>query len=155
MESLPFSFRVPGVDALTLQAIGSTRFHFRGVLHLDQDAVRLEWTGEAKVDEVAFTGIRSERFALPLESLRVPCADLRTVHLRGGWFRPYLELTATHLEALRIVPGEEAGRLRLWLARRDRPLARQVVAAIHHHWGRLRSLASPDTPISTPQSGEV
>lgn len=130
MEPLPFTLPVPGRDTLTLRAIGSTSYRFRGLLHLRPEAVELEWTGIARVDEVGWTGVRSERLALPLESVVLPLAALRTIRLAGGWLRPCLELTGTTLSILRSVPGEEAGRVRLRIARRDRPLARRLLVAL-------------------------
>ena len=132
MEPLRFSLRVPGVDTFTLEVIASTAFTFKGQLHLDADDLVLEWSGSAHVDEVAFTGIRSEKLALPRESLRLPYGLLRTVRLCGGWIRPHIEVTGTHFDTLRGVPGEDAGLLRLWVARRDRSLARRAVAALQH-----------------------
>jgi hypothetical protein len=149
MEPLPFALRVPGKDTFTFTLIGSTRFRFRGLLRLVADALELEWTGTARVDEVGFTGIRAERLALPLESLTLPIDELRTIALRGGWLRPHLEIAATRLGALRIVPGEEAGTIRLWIARLDRRLASQLVAALNQ-----QSALAP-VEGDTPQAGAL
>jgi hypothetical protein len=130
MESLPFRLRVPGKDALTAIRASSTTFRFHGLLHLLDDAIRLEWTGTANVEEVSLLTVKEETLALPDEFLTLPLARLRTIELRGGWLLPYLELMGNALDALRIVPGEDRGRVRLWLARRDRPLAAGMVAAI-------------------------
>ncbi len=157
MEPLPFSLRVPGVDAFTLRAIGSTRYLFSGRLQLDDDFLYLEWTGIAEVDEVALSGIRSERVGLPLESLRLPIVVLRTAELRGGWLRPHLELIAARLDALRSVPGEEAGRLRLWLARRDRASARRVADYLRKYLAAVADapvwVRESHTPMPTPPDG--
>ena len=69
MDPLPFSLNVPGTDTLTLHGIGSTRFRSRGLLRFDTETLWLEWTGTARVGEVGWSGIRSERLALPRESL--------------------------------------------------------------------------------------
>lgn len=157
MEPLPFSLRVAGVDTFALDAIASTAFSFKGRLTLDPDDLCLEWTGSAQVDEVAFTGIRSEQVALPRESLRLPYSLLGTVHLGGGWVRPYLELTATEWNTLQSVPSEDAGHLRLWLARRNRPLARRVMTALRQAMARpidgLRPLPPRVVSDSTPPEG--
>lgn len=129
MESLPFRLKVPGKDAMTATSASSTWFRFHGLLHLLDSALRLEWTGTAKVEEVSLLSVEEETVTLPDESLTLPLARLRKLELRGGWLRPHLELMGNDLEALRIVPSEEAGRVRLWIARRDRRLAAQIVAA--------------------------
>jgi hypothetical protein len=149
MEPLPFALRVPGKDTLTLTLIGTTRFRFRGLLRLVAGALELEWTGTARVDEVGFAGIRAERLALPLESLTLALNELRTITLRGGWLRPHLDIAATTLGALRMVPGEEAGTIRLWIARRDRRLASQLVAEVN------QQLALAPAGGDTPQAGAL
>jgi len=128
MESLPFKLKVPGQDDMTWSEIASTSYRFRGVLRLQPDGLRLEWTGSAEVEEVSLIGVRIERIALPSESLDVPLTEIHTLRL-GGWIRPYLELATNDLDLLRIVPGEDGGRLRLWLSRRDLGAARRLVAA--------------------------
>lgn len=129
MESIPFALKVPGKDDMTWSEIASTSYRFRGFVRLESDGLLLEWTGSAEVEEVSLTGVRTEQVALPTESLTVPHSEIRTLRLAGGWIRPYLEITANSLDLLRYVPGEEGGRLRLWLARRDRAAARRLVAA--------------------------
>lgn len=157
MEPLPFSLRVPGLDKFTFEVIASTAYTFKGLLRLDPTALRLEWTGSAHVDEVAFSGIRSERVALPREALQVPYPLIRSVDLRGGWLRPNLELTGMYLDTLNSVPGEDAGYLRLWLARRDRRLARRIMVALRESMAlpaigprtdppRVVSLSTPPDP---------
>lgn len=129
MESLPFRLKVPGKDALTATTASSTKFRFHGLLHVLDDAIRLEWTGTARVEQVSLLAVKEQTLALPDESLTLPFSRIREFGLRGGWLRPYLELMGNDLEALRIVPSEEHGRVRLWLARRDRRLAAEIVAA--------------------------
>ena len=157
MEPLPFSLRVSGIDTFAMDAIASTAFSFKGRLTLDPDDLCLEWTGSAHVDEVAFTGIRSEQIALPRESLRLPYCLLGTVQLRGGWLRPCIELTGTDWNTLQSVPSEDAGHLRLWIARRNRPLARRVVTVLRQAMARPVAGPRPLPPQvvsdSTPPEG--
>lgn len=128
MEAIPFTLKVPGKDDMTWSEIASTSYRFRGFLRLDADQLLLEWAGSAEVEEVSLAGVRTERIPLPTESLAVPLSEIRTLRLAGGWIRPHLEITGNNLDLLRYVPGEEGGRLRLWLARRDRGAARRLAA---------------------------
>jgi hypothetical protein len=130
MHSIPFSLKVPGKDEMTWSEIASTSFKFRGFLRLEPGALLLEWAGSAEVEEVTFTGVRTDHVDLPSESLLVPLDEIRTLRLVGGWLRPRLELTATSMDLLRMVPGEDGGRVRLWLARQDRAPAGRLVAAV-------------------------
>jgi hypothetical protein len=129
MEAIPFALKVPGKDDMTWSEIATTSYRFRGFLRLEADQLLLEWSGSAEVEEVSLGGIRTERVALPTESLTVPLSEIRALRLAGGWIRPRIEITANDLDLLRYVPGEDGGRLRLWLARRDRGAARRLVAA--------------------------
>jgi hypothetical protein len=147
MNPLPFTLRVAGVDTFTFEAIASTAFTFTGLLRLEPEAVYLEWTGSAHVDEVAFTGVRSEQVSLPQEYVHLPYPLLRSAELRGGWIRPHLELGGWQLDTLQSIPGEEGGRLRLWLARRDRRLARQVHRTLRERMSGL----PPDTRLAPPR----
>jgi hypothetical protein len=128
MDSLPFHLKVPGKDALTATTASSTKFRFHGLLHLQEDTIHLEWTGTARVERVSLLAVNEETLALPDEFLTLPLARIREMELRGGWWRPRLELMGNDLEALRIVPSEDRGRVRLWLARRDRTLASEIAA---------------------------
>ncbi len=129
MEAIPFTLKVPGRDDMTWSEIASTSYRFGGLLRLEADALLLEWTGSAAVEEVGFTGVRTEQIALPSESLTVPLSEIRSLRLAGGWIRPHLEITANDLDLLRYVPSEDGGRVRLWLARRDRGAGRRLLAA--------------------------
>lgn len=130
MDPIPFSLKVPGKDDMTWSEIATTSYRFRGLLRLEADGLLLEWAGTAEVEEVSFAGVRTDRINLPSESLLVPIAAVRTLRVAGGWLRPHIELTAHDWDLLRYVPGEDGGRLRLWLARRDRGAARRLVAAV-------------------------
>jgi len=130
MDSLPFRLKVPGKDAVTVTTASSTSFRFHGLLHLLDDAIQLEWTGTARVEEVSLLAVKEETLALPDETLTLPLSRLREMQLGGGWWHPYLELMGNDLEALRIVPSEDRGRVRLWLARRDRSLAREIATRV-------------------------
>jgi hypothetical protein len=127
MESLPFVLKVPGKDEMTVASAESTSFKFHGFLYLEADALRLEWTGTAKVERVSLMDVEQKTVPLPDESLLLPFDRIREISLRWSWLFPHIEIWGSDLEALRIVPSEERGRLRLWIARRDRAQATKIV----------------------------
>jgi hypothetical protein len=156
MDALPFSLRVPGKDSITLTAISSTSFKFSGLLRLDGEVLHLEWEGSAQVEEVESLSVRDETVPLPEEELDLPLHELRSIALRGGWWRPRVELCARSLGALNIVPSEEGGQVALWIARRDRASAAALVeSAVRalRSLGRRPARAEPITPYPTPSSG--
>lgn len=121
---------MPKRDEVTLAGISSTNFRFQGLLHVHDEALLLEWTGTAKVERFGLTGIGDETLPLPDESLTLPYPRLRDVLLQGGWLMPRLVLLGNELDALRIIPSEDGGRVCLWIARRDRRLAQEFVQRI-------------------------
>lgn len=131
MPTLPFSLKVPGVDAFAGLTISSTTYKFHGLLRFEGSVVHLEWAGRAEVEEVTGIDVDTRTVPLPPEALEVDVRELRRVEYRGGWWRPRLELACHDLRALRVVPGEEAGELHLHVARRDRAAAQAMAAALN------------------------
>ncbi len=130
MESLPFVLKVPGKDEMTVATAESTSFKFHGLLHLEDDALRLEWAGTAKVERVSLVDVEEETLSLPDESLELPFDQIRRIALRWSWFMPHIELWGTNLDTLRMVPSEDRGRLKLWIKRRDRGQAVRIVERV-------------------------
>jgi hypothetical protein len=130
MASLPFRLKVPKREELGFAGASSTRFRFRGLLHVQEEALYLEWTGTARVERFGLTGIGKETLQLPAENMTLPFARLGDIMLQGGWILPRLVLMGNDLDALRIVPSEDGGRVCLWLARRDRRLAADLVQQV-------------------------
>ena len=131
MLTLPFALKVPGVDSFAGLTISSTSYAFHGLLRYEGSVVQLEWAGTAAVDEVTVLDVDSRTVDLPPEALDIDVRELRRVAYRAGWWRPRLELACHDLRTLRMVPGEEAGELRLHVARRDRAAARAMAAALN------------------------
>lgn len=115
---------------MTVASAESTSFKFHGLLRLEDEALRLEWTGTASVERVSLLDVEQQTLSLPDESLVLSFDEIRRLTLRWSWFMPHLELWGTDLDTLRMVPSEDAGRLKLWIARRDRGLARSIVDTV-------------------------
>jgi hypothetical protein len=130
MRALPFTLKVPGRDELTLAGASSTHFRFTGLLHAHEEELLLEWRGTARVEKFGLTGIGDETLPLPDESLALPYPRLRDIALQGGWLLPRLVLMGNDLDALRLIPSEDGGRVCLWVVRRDRQLAQELVQQI-------------------------
>ena len=153
MDALPFSLRVPGKDVVELSHASSTQFKFHGFLRVGDGELLFEWSGTAKVEEVGLLGVDTRTLSLPYESLALSLDRIGAIALRGGWWRPYLEVTGNDLKALRIIPGEGQGRVRLWLTRSHRELAAAVIAAVES--GKRGALRPRSTlqPARTPPDG--
>ena len=156
MVPLPFRLKVAGKDLSAAATVAWTTFRLQGLLAFDGSLLRLEWSGTGAVDAVTGIEVRSETVSLPTECLGIPLHRVRSIRLLGGWWRPRLEVTANDLDALAPVPSSEGGRVRLWLARRDRALAAAVVAAILQAARTAQPLDPPAAlrlPVTTPPEG--
>lgn len=131
MVPIPFTLRVASRDYSTEKFTAWSTDKVNGLLHFDDDSVTIEWAGTASIDEVQGLEVHSQTVPIPPEVLTISLPRLRTAKLAGGWWRPRLELTGNDLQVLAQVPGQSAGRVQLWIARRDRSRAAGLVEALH------------------------
>lgn len=127
---LPFRLRVPSQDKHTLDEATSVTFKFRGLMRLEPGALYLEWTGTGKRESHGWIETETDVRTLPLESIELPLEQIRVIRFMGGWWWPRIVLSATTLDGLRVIPSEEDGVVRFYLARSDRALAEGLVAAV-------------------------
>ncbi|MEO8636163.1 MAG: hypothetical protein ABI587_12890 [Gemmatimonadales bacterium] len=159
MVPVPFSLRVSGKDLSAADTVAWTTFRLVGLLVCEANALRIQWSGTGLLDAVTGLAVRSEIVPIPPETLLVPLAQICSVQLVGGWWRPRLEMIANDLDTFRSVPGAEGAHIRFWLARRDRPLAKRVMTEVHLA-ARASSLlpsSGPSTALqaTTPPNGAV
>jgi hypothetical protein len=121
---------VPSQDEHTLTDHTSTTFKFRGLMRLEPDRLYFEWTGTGKREMHGLLGTETDVRTLPLESFELPLDQVRVMRFLGGWWWPRIVLSATTLDALRVIPSEEDGVVKFYLARADRQLAESLIAAV-------------------------
>ena len=129
-EPLPFRLSVPGRDTIDADGARSVSYRLEGFLHLVGDLLTVEWTGTESTQQVSFTGVKDHVDPLPVEWLEIPVDWITEVRLRGGWWRPRLELRAGRLDAFEDIPSARAASITLRIRRRDRELAGQMAVAI-------------------------
>lgn len=129
-HDLPIRLKVSGKDEFDGLHALSTSFEFHGWLRLEGAALRIEWKGTARVQEVGPLSVSDERLPLPTEALVLPLVRLRRAELVGGWWRPRLAVSARDLEALALVPSEEQGTVHFWYARKEGKAAAEFAAAL-------------------------
>ncbi|HWA17244.1 MAG TPA: hypothetical protein VG817_12465 [Gemmatimonadales bacterium] len=127
---LPFRLRVPSRDEHSLTEHTSISFKFRGLMRLEPDHLYIEWAGTGKVEEHGLLGNATDIRTLPLESIELPLDQIRLMRFLGGWWWPRIVLSAVTLDGLRVIPSEEDGVVRFYLARSDRATAEALVAAV-------------------------
>jgi hypothetical protein len=127
---LPFRLRVPSRDEHSITEHTSISFKFRGLMRLETDALYIEWTGTGKVEEHGLLGTDTQVRTLPLESIELPLDQIRVMRFLGGWWWPRVVLSTVTLDGLRVIPSEEDGVVKFYIARSDRPTAEALIAAV-------------------------
>lgn len=130
LDPLPFRLKSPGWDHAGLGGIESVSYQIDGIMHVDDQAVTLEWTRTRTTEQVSFEKVGTEVDELPLEWLELPYERLAGAWVIGGWWWPRLELRARGFEDFEGVPAARGVTLRLAIQRRDRALARAIAAEI-------------------------
>ena len=130
-EPLPFHLGLTGKDTIDIRGIKSVGYKVEGLLHLEHGGLTIEWAVDRTTETVGFGGIRTDVEKFDYEELVVPVSLLAEVRLTGGIMGPRrLRLRARRLDAFGNVPTSKPGRVALKIRRRDRKLARAMVAAI-------------------------
>ena len=130
VEPVPFHLPLPGRDTMGLDGLRSVSYRIHGLLHLDGDVVTFEWSTSRHSERVSLTSVVVADDATPPELLDVPTQWVAGAVLVGGWWRPRLVLRGRRLDAFDGVPGAGVGAVTLRIARRDRPVAAAMVAAL-------------------------
>ena len=60
--------------------------------------------------------------------VHIPLAELESVRLLEGWVQTVVEVKARHLKALSDVPGSKQGQIRLSIAEKDKPRAKELIS---------------------------
>ena len=65
-----------------------------------------------------------------VKEVQVPFHELVSIELKEGWFRRQLLIRARSLTTLASVPGHESGHVVVRIARKDVPMAREMVSIL-------------------------
>ena len=143
-EPLPFRLPVPGRDTIDGDGARSVSYRLEGFLHLVGSTLTVEWTGTKSTQQISFRGVKDHVDHLPVEWHEVPVGWITDARLRGGWWRPRLELRAPRLDAFEGIPSARAGSITLRIRRRDRELAGQMAVAIDRARADVAGAAAED-----------
>ena len=127
---VPFALKLPDESSVTRGQVLSKSFQVKGVARLEGDRLTLEWSGSIEITEVSGANVRTLRESVPAQRLVLPMARIASIELHGRWWRPFIELRATGIRPLDLVPTAAAGRVVLRLARRDRQVAAELVSQV-------------------------
>ena len=127
---VPFAFKLPDESSVTRGQVLSKSYQVRGIARLEGDRLTLEWSGSIEITEVSGANVRTLRESVPAQRLVLPMARIASIELHGRWWRPSIDLRATGIRPLDLVPSAVAGRVVLRLARRDRHAAAELVSQV-------------------------
>ena len=97
-----------------------------GLLKAARDGVVLEFE-VVKYTDSLWPEVRSR--SKPTE-VHIPLAELESVRLLEGWVQTVVEVKATSLKALCDVPGSKQGQIRLSIAEKDKPRAKELASTM-------------------------
>lgn len=127
---LPFTLKAAGESEMTAARYAWDDYRFHGVARIEGGELVLEWGGEVERGDMGMLSVSTTIDPVPTREVRIPAARLGAAALRGGWWRPRLEVTIADLDALAALPGSWRGRAVLRLTRRDLPVARAFVTEL-------------------------
>ncbi len=130
IDPLPFRLKLRGRDVVDFTRMTSVSYRVKGLLHVDGDAITLEWAAIRMTEGITLTGVVDDVDYSPIASVALPASWIAEVRVTGGWWAPSLRLRARQLDAFRRIPGAQGDWLALRIHRRDRKHARTVAAAI-------------------------
>jgi hypothetical protein len=151
---LPFALALPKQSSVNRNRVLSKVFQVRGVARLEGDRLTLEWSGSVEITEVNEGGVRQLRESVPAQRLLLPAARIASIEARGRWWRPHIELRTTGIGPLELVPTASAGRLLLWIARRDWRVATDLVSRVQLEMAEA-ALREADQPARLPRESHT
>ncbi|WP_414587834.1 hypothetical protein [Scytonema sp. PCC 10023] len=69
-------------------------------------------------------------FKSPIKEVQIPINEIFSVELQVIWFVTRLIIRTKSIAILSDVPGSKAGQIALWIARKDRQVARELVSVL-------------------------
>jgi hypothetical protein len=129
--AVPFSLALGKETSVDRNRVQSKVFQVRGVARLEGDRLTLEWSGSVEITEILGGDVRNLRQSVPAQRLVLPVERIANIEARGWWWKPRIELRATGIGPLELVPTAVAGRVLLHIARRDWGAARDLVSHVH------------------------
>jgi hypothetical protein len=147
---LPFRLRPASETQVEPWHTKTVSYRIHGLVRIEAGALVLEWSGAAEVVETKGTGTRVKEETLPVRTINVPVTRVARLALEGRWWRWRVVLRATDLAALAEVPGARHGALTLWIARRDRALATELITTLEIQQADAALAAAEEPPPPLP-----
>ena len=92
-----------------------------GVAWLEPNDLSLEF----QIEDSIFGVVK-----LPMKAVRIPLADIESVHLKPGWRKTGLIIRTSRLSAIAEVPTRSGGEVKLYVSSKDREAAERFIACL-------------------------
>jgi hypothetical protein len=149
---LPFRLKAASETHIAAWHSRTVSYRIHGLARVEDGHLVLQWSGSAQVIEMKGTGSRVKEETLPVRTVRLPVTRVAGLALQGRWWRWRVVLRATDLAALAEVPGARDGGLTLWIARRDRALAAELIANLEIQQADAALAAAEEPPPLPPET---
>lgn len=149
---LPFRLKAASETQVAAWHSRTVSYRIHGLVRVEDGRLVLQWSGAAEVIEMKGTGARVKEETLPVRTVTLPVTRVAQLALEGRWWRWRLVLRATDLAALAEVPGARDGALILWIARRDRAIAAELIANLEIQQADAALAAAEEPPPLPPDT---
>lgn len=154
--SVPFWLKIPqDVRMESNTKVFTTEYNLHGVARVEGPYLILEWSGNKKFIENRGIQVKLWTEPVPISCVSIPVSRLLHTQVHGRFFRVRLELQVSDLTTLASFPGEKQGQVTLWLKRKDRNSAKDLVNTIQFEAAELLLQEAEGKPIGLlPASSE-
>ena len=147
---LPFRLKTAAETQVAPWHTRIVSYRIHGLMRVEDTRLVLEWSGTAEIIETKGTGTRVKEETLPVRTVTLPVTRVAQLALEGRWWRWRVVLRATDLAALAEVPGARDGALTLWIARRDREIAAELITNLEIQQADAALAAAEEPPPLPP-----
>lgn len=147
---LPFRLKAAAETQVAPWNTRIVSYRIHGLVRIEDTRLVLEWSGTAEIIETKGTGTRIKEEALSVRAVTLPVTRVAQLALEGRWWRWRVVLRATDLAALAEVPGARDGALTLWIARRDRSIAAELITNLEIQQADAALAAAEEPPPLPP-----
>lgn len=149
---LPFRLKAASETKVAPWHTRIATYRIHGLVRVEDTRLVLQWSGATEVIETKGTGTRVKEEALPVRTITLPVTRVAGLTLEGRWWRWRVVLRVTDLAALAEVPGARDGALTLWIARRDREIAAELITNLEIQQADAALAAAEEPPPLPPDS---
>ena len=147
---LPFRLKVATDTKVAAWHSRTVSYRIHGLTRVEDGNLVVQWSGAAEIVEMKGTGSHVKEETLPVRTITLPVTRVAGLTLEGRWWRWRVVLRVTDLAALAEVPGARDGALTLWIARRDREIAAELIADLEIQQADAALAAAEEPPPLPP-----